>query len=43
MKNVARQNQINNKVIDVFLSLRSDDMYFFHQKSYSYKEKNREL
>ena len=43
MKNVARQNQINNKVIDVFLPLWSDDMYFFHQKSYSYKEKDREL
>ena len=37
MKNVARQDQINNKVIDVFLPLWSDDMYFFHQKSYSYK------
>lgn len=29
MKNVARQDQINNKVIDVFLPLWSDDMYFF--------------
>ena len=30
MKNVTRQDQINNKVIDVFLPLRSDDMYFFY-------------
>ena len=43
MKNVTWQDQINDKIIDIFLPLRTNDMYFFHKKSYSYQNKDREL
>ena len=43
MEDVAGKYQIDYKIIDIFLPLRTNDMYFFHKKSYSYQNKDREL